>query len=140
MTNSKALDYKDCPNLVAAFDKLSASAAEKLPLYKPNTKAFAFHNPAEERLMKGKINDLADHKIHYIGVKQSSWLIDKNDLGIPKSRYKHGMVWVRYTPDDHSYCRIYWINIIQDYAGGGTYGDSYAYFVSDELAGCPAGK
>jgi hypothetical protein len=50
------------------------------------------------------------------------------------------VVWARSTLNDHPYCRIYWINIIQDYAGGGTYGASYAYFVNDELAGCPAGK
>jgi hypothetical protein len=140
LTGAKALEFKDCPKLVSAFDKLAASAAKKLPLFVPDTKAYTFHNPVEEKLMKSKIKNLADHKIHYIGVKQASWLIDKNSLGIPTSRYKHGMVWVRYTPNDHPYCRIYYINIIQDYAGGGTYGDSYGYFVSDELAGCPAGK
>lgn len=138
LTGANALDFKNCPNLVAAFDKLSASAAKKLPLYVPNTKGYAFHNPAEEKLMKGKINDLADHKIHYIGLQQATWLIEKNELGIPKNRYKYGMAWVRYTPDDHPYCRIYYINVIQDYAGGGTYGASYGYFVKDELAGCPA--
>lgn len=138
LTDSKALDFKNCPNLVAAFDKLSASAAKKLPLYVPNKKVYGFHNPAEEKLLKGKINDLADHKIHYIGIQEASWLIDKNSLGIPTSRYKHGIAWVRYTPNDHPYCRIYYINVIQDYAGGGTYGASYGYFVKDELAGCPA--
>jgi hypothetical protein len=140
LTGAKALEYKDCPNLVTAFDKLSASAAQKIPLFIPNTRAYAIHNPIEEKLMKSKINNLTDHKIHYIGIKQASWLIDKNSLGIPTSRYKHGMVWARYTPNDHPYCRIYYINIIQDYAGGGTYGASYGYFVRDELAGCPAGK
>ena len=140
LTGANALDKKNCPNLVVAFDKLSASATKKLPLYLPNTKANSFHNPAEEKIMKGKINDLANHKIHYTGIEEASWLIDKNSLGIPTSRYKHGIVWVRYTPSDHPYCRIYYINIIQDYAGGGTYGASYGYLVKDELAGCPAGK
>lgn len=140
LKNSNALDIQDCPKLVEAFDKLAASAAKKLPTYLPNTKAYSFHNPAEEKLMKGKINNLADHKIFYIGVEEPSWLIEKNEFGIPKSRYKHGLVWVRYVPNDHPYCRIYYINIIQDYAGGGTYGASYGYFVKDQLAGCPAGK
>jgi hypothetical protein len=139
LTGANALEYKDCPSLVTALDQLNKSASAKLPTYIPDTKSFAIKLPAYEQLMKGKIKDLADHKIFHIGVKQASWLIDKNNLGIPKSRYKHGMAWVRYVPNDHPYCRVYWINIIQDYAGGGTYGDSYAYFVRDDLAGCPAG-
>lgn len=132
---ANAGDFKSY--LDSAWDKLAASAAKKLPLYLPNTRAYSIHNPTEERLMRGKINDLTDHKIHYIGLQQANWLIDKNEFGIPKSRYKHGMVWVRYVPNDHPYCRVYFINIIQDYAGGGTYGSSYAYFVKDELFGCP---
>jgi hypothetical protein len=135
LTSSNALDYKNC--LASAFDKLAAAAATKLPLFLPNTKAYAQHNPLEERLMRSKISDLADHKIFYIGVQEPSWLIDKNELGIPKNRYKHGMVWVRYTPNDHAYCRVYYINVIQDYAGGGTYGASYATFIEDQLVGCP---
>jgi|SRR5215213_5053109 len=137
LTGANALDYKNC--LASALDKLAASAATKLPLFLPNTKAYAMHNPAEEKLMKSKINDLADHKIFYVGIQEPNWLIDKNEYGLPKSRYKHGMVWVRYTPNDHPYCRVYYINVIQDYAGGGTYGASYGYFVEDKLFGCPAG-
>lgn len=137
LAGANALDFKNC--LAPAFDKLAASAATKLPLYLPNTRVYAQHNAAEERLMKSKINDLADHKIFYVGIQEPNWLIDKNDYGLPKSRYKHGMVWVRYTPNDHPYCRVYYINIIQDYAGGGTYGASYAAFIEDQLFGCPAG-
>lgn len=137
LTGANALDYRNC--LVPAFDKLAASAATKLPLFLPNTKAYAQHNAAEERLMKSKISDLADHKIFYVGIQEPNWLIDKNEFGLPKSRYKHGMVWVRYTPNDHPYCRVYYINIIQDYAGGGTYGASYANFIEDQLFGCPTG-
>lgn len=137
LTDSNALGFKNC--LVSAFDKLAASAATKLPLFLPNIKAYAQHNPSEERLMKSKINDLADHKIFYVGIQEPNWLIDKNEFGLPKSRYKHGMVWVRYTPNDHAYCRVYYINIIQDYAGGGTYGASYGAFIEDKLFGCPSG-
>ena len=137
LTGANALAYKNC--LAAAFDRLAASAATKLPLFLPNIRAYAQHNPAEEKLMKSKISDLADHKIFYTGIQEPNWLIEKNDLGIPKARYKHGMVWVRYTPNDHSYCRVYYINIIQDYAGGGTYGAIYANFIEDRLFGCPTG-
>jgi hypothetical protein len=137
LTGANALDYRNC--LASALDKLAASAATKLPLFLPNTKAYPLHNATEESLLKSKINDLADHKIFYAGIQEPGWLIDKNEFGIPKSRYKHGMVWVRYTPDDHPYCRVYYINVIQDYAGGGTYGASYGYFVEDKLFGCPSG-
>ncbi|HEX8251336.1 MAG TPA: hypothetical protein VF599_24400 [Pyrinomonadaceae bacterium] len=136
LAGANALNFKNC--LAPAFDKLAASAAIKLPLYLPNTRVYAQHNPAEERLMKSKISDLADHKIFYTGIQEPNWLIDKNEFGLPKNRYKHGMVWVRYTPNDHPYCRVYYINIIQDYAGGGTYGASYAAFIEDQLFGCPA--
>jgi hypothetical protein len=137
LTGANALDYKDC--LAPAFDKLAAAAATKLPLFLPNTAAYAQHVAAEEKLMKSKISDLADHKIFYIGIQEPNWLVDKNEWGIPKNRFKHGMVWVRYTPNDHAYCRVYYINVIQDYAGGGTYGASYATFIEDQLFGCPTG-
>jgi hypothetical protein len=135
-------DFKEignCPKIVAGLDKLGISAAKKLPLRLPDKSNYPVHNLAEEKLMKSKINDLVNHKIHYIGIKQANWLIEKNDYGIPTARYKHGMVWVRYTPNDHPYCRAYYINIIQDYAGGGTYGASYANFIDESLVGCPAG-
>ncbi len=136
LAGANALDYRNC--FAAALNKLADSAAAKLPRFLPNTGAYAQHNPSEERLMKSKINDLADHKIFYVGIKEPNWLIDKNEFGLPKSRYKHGIVWVRYTPNDHRYCRLYYINVIQDYAGGGTYGASYGAFIEDQLVGCPA--
>lgn len=122
----------------SALDALAASAAKKLPLYQANPKSYNFHNPAEEKMMKGTLENLASLKIFKIGLNQANWLIDKNDLGIPTARYKNGMLWVRDSADDHLYCRFYYVNIIQDYAGGGRYGASYAKFTGGELAGCPA--
>lgn len=119
------------------FDALAASAAKKLPLYKANPKVYNFHNPTEEKMMKGTLENLAALKIHKVGLNQANWLIDKNGLGLPTARYKQGMIWLRDPADDHPYCHIYYVNIIQDYAGGGTYGASYAKFTGDELAGCP---
>lgn len=124
----------------AALDALAASAAKKLPLYQANPRAYNFHNPAEEKMMKGTLENLASLKIFKIGLNQANWLIDKNDLGIPTARYKHGMLWVRDAADDHAFCKIYYVNIIQDYAGGGSYAASYAKYTGSELAGCPAGK
>jgi len=139
LKDSKALDVKDCPNLVSAFDKLAAAAAVKFPLYTANPKAYNFRNPPEEKMMKATLKNSAAVKIYKIGLNQASWLISKNELGLPTSRYKHGMIWFRDPADDHPYCHFYYVNILQDYAGGGTYGASYAVFVEDGLAGCPAG-
>lgn len=140
MKSFGVLDIRQTPNnrLDAALDALNASAVKKLPLYLPETKSYPFKNLAEERLMKSKINRLADHKILYIGIRQANWQIDKNDFGIPTARYKHGMVWVRVARHDYPYCWVYYINVIQDYAGGGTYGASYGNFIRNELFGCPA--
>lgn len=138
LKGANGLHLKDCPNLVTALDKLAASAAKKLPLYQAKTKAYPIRNPLEEKLMKAKINDSATHKIFYTGLEQANWLISKNDLGIPTARYKHGMLWARDSSADHPYCHFYYVNIIQDYAGGGTYSASRAKIVGSELAGCPA--
>ena len=50
------------------------------------------------------------------------------------------MIWAQYPNSDDGFCQIFWVNIKQDYAGGGTYVASYGYFVSRALAGCPAGR
>ena len=123
-----------------ALDVLAASVAKKMPLYQANPKIYNFHNAAEEKMMKEELENPATTKIYKIGLNQNSWLISKNDYGLPTSRYKNGMIWLRDPANDHPYCKIYYVNIIQDYSGGGTYGASYAEYVGGELAGCPAGK
>ena len=134
------LDIRETPNnrVDAALDALAAAAAKKLPIYLPNAANFAFRNPLEEKMMKGKLDNLATLKIHKIGLAHGTWQISKNDFGLPTARYKRGYIWVRDTADDHPYCRLYQVNIIQDYAGGGTYGASYARFLDNTLFGCPA--
>jgi hypothetical protein len=140
LKDAKAVDLKDCPNLVAAFDKLAASTATKLPLYVPNPQAFKIRNAPEERMMKTILTDPTRYKIYKIGLNQASWLISKNDFGLPTARYKQGMIYLRDTKSDHPYCYMTYVNILQDYSGGGTYGASYPLFIKDVLAGCPAGQ
>lgn len=122
------------------FAALGASAAKKLPTYKASLSKFGFHNAAEEKMMRGVLTKIADYKIFSSGLQQSAWLIDKNDYGLPTARYKHGVIYLRDTKSDHPYCYATYVNIKQDYAGGGTYGASYARFIEDEMVGCPAGK
>ena len=119
------------------LDVLAVAGAKKLPTYKSDPKEYPFHNLAEEKMMKGAFENLAALKIHKIGLGQTNWLISKNEFGLPTKRYKQGMIWARKATDDHPYCHFYYVNILQDYAGGGTYGASYAIFAGEELAGCP---
>lgn len=122
----------------AALAALAASAAKKLPAYRANLNKYKVRNPAEEKLMKATLENIADYKIFSIGLQESNWLIDKNDYGLPTARYKHGVIYLRNTKSDHPYCYATYVNVKQDYAGGGTYGASYARFIEDEMVGCPA--
>ena len=130
-------DFVKCLN--PALDGLAAVARKTLPGY-TGPQGYTFGTPAEKRALLSAIDDIAQAKVLKAGIKQANWLIDKNSLGIPTARYKHGVIWAQYPNRDDGFCRIFWVNIKQDYAGGGTYGASYGYFVSRAFAGCPAGR
>jgi hypothetical protein len=120
-----------------ALDSLAAAAAKKLPLYKPDATLFAFHNPAAELMMKQSLKNAASLKVHRSGVKESVWIIEKNEFGIPVDRYRHGYIWARDNSDDHPFCHLYTIFVQQNYAGGGAYGQVFARLSDDEIVGCP---
>jgi hypothetical protein len=120
-----------------AFDSLAAVAASKLPVYKPDATLFAFRNAAAEQMMLGALRNAASVKSFKIGLKEANWLIEKNDFGIPVDRYKHGYIWARDSSDDHAYCHLYTLHVQQSYAGGGTYGQTFAKLSDDEIFGCP---
>jgi hypothetical protein len=120
------------------LDAISKAASEKIPLNTLAKNVYVHRNPAEERMIKAELSDIPGMTIHRIGLNQTAWIIGKNDYGLPINRYKHGVVWGRDPSSDHPYCRFWYVNIIQDYAGGGTYGASYAKYVDTEIAGCPA--
>jgi len=118
------------------LDELAVIAKKTLPSYSgPN---YASHNLAEERLMLTEISDISEGKVLRSGIKEASWLIDKDSFNFPTARFKHGLVYVRYPNVDDGFCRVIYVNIIQDYAGGGTYAATYARFIKSEFAGCPA--
>ena len=123
--------------LNTALDSLAAAAAKKLPLYKPDASIFAFRSPPSEQMMRGSLKNAATIKVNKIGIKEATWLIEKNDLGIPVDRYKHGYIWGRDSIDDHPYCHLYTLHIQQTYAGGGTYGQTFVTRSDDEMVGCP---
>lgn len=120
--------------------KLSEIAANRIPLFQAG-KNYAFRSPVEEKMMRAALaTDVPGVIVHKIGLNHSEWQYGKNNLGIPIDRYKWGMIWGRNPKADDPYCRFFYVNIIQDYAGGGTYGRSYAKWVKSEIAGCPAAK
>jgi len=124
--------------LSGELDQIQAEAKKTLPNY--TLSAYNTKIPADERVMRSAINDLDKATIYKIGLEGPNWIIEKNEYGLPIHRYKHGAMWVKYSTMDTGFCQILWINVIQDYAGGGTWGQSYGNFVRNEPAGCPVGK
>ncbi|HKO96531.1 MAG TPA: hypothetical protein VJU86_06055 [Pyrinomonadaceae bacterium] len=130
-------DFVKC--MEPALDGLAAVARKTLPGY-TGPRGYTLGTPAEKNALLSAVNDIAQAKVLKVGIDEANWLIDKNSFGLPTARYKHGVIWAQYPNRDDGFCRILWVNIKQDYAGGGTYGASYGYFVSRAFAGCPAGK
>lgn len=123
----------------AAFDKLAALLAKHMPAFKGGLASYTFRNPADEKVLKTVFEDITRYQIYSYGIKQNNWLIEKNDYGIPVARYKHAVFYLKDKKGDHPYCYLTYVNIIQDYSGGGTYAASRARFIEDQLVGCPAG-
>lgn len=131
-----ATEYGDLyPCISGLLDEIQAAAKQTLPKY--TLYSYNVRNPAAERVLRSAISDLNLAKVFKIGLLESSWLMEKNSIGIPVNRFKHGAIWVKYPSVDHGYCQILWINIVQEYAGGGTWGSPYGNFVRNEPAGCP---
>lgn len=133
---SHNIDKASYPCFVPLFDAIAAAAKRTLPTYMP--KGYNIRNAAEERLMLGQVTDISEAKVLKTGLFSTTWKIAKDEYNFPTSRFKYGMIWARYPNLDDGFCRIIYVNIVQDYAGGGTYGDSYGNFIKSEPAGCPA--
>jgi hypothetical protein len=128
-------DFTDCMN--PALDKLAATARKTIATYTGPTN-YTLGTPAEKKVLLSAINDLAQAKVIKVGILQPNWLIEKDSFNFPTARYRHGMAVLQYP--NQEFCWVFWINIVQQYAGGGTYGASYGNYVARSLAGCPAAK
>lgn len=135
-----SMEFK--PTLDPLLDALAASAAKKLPLYKPNASWFKFRNPAAEKLILGIFKSPGTIKVHQIGLEDANWEIQKDNYGLlPSYRYKHANVYYRDSSDDHPYCRVASVRVKQDYAGGGTYSAKmYRSGANFGVIGCPMAK
>jgi len=122
----------------AAWDALAATAAGKLPSYKPSAASFQFRYPGGERLLMSSFKNPSTLKIFRIGTDTAGWNIQRDDNNLPSYRYKTVRVYLRDPNDDYPYCRVISARVKQDYAGGGTYNaEVYRSSVSEELYGCP---
>jgi hypothetical protein len=124
--------------LNSAFDDLKSALTAKLPTYLPAASRFQFRDPSAERTMLAKLGDPAAYTLYRSGVEESGWLIEKNELGIPRSRWKHVNAYLRFKNDDHPYCRFVTVYVHQEYAGGGTYNPTLiGSNPNQQLCGCP---
>lgn len=126
--------------LHAALDGLAASAAKKLPIYKPAAQTFSVRNPANEKIILQKLKERLGSTVALTIYKsgfQSNWQIYKDSIGLPQYRFMRGYIYAKRAGDDHPYCHLYYVSVSQQYAGGGTYGSSYATFEDDLVFGCP---
>lgn len=121
------------------LDDLASVARKTLPTY-TGPSGYTFGTPAEKKVLLSAIGDIVGVTILKVGLNEANWLIAKDDYNFPTARYKHGVIWTKYAKADDGFCRILLVNLKQDYAGGGTYGASYGYYISRSFAGCPAGK
>jgi hypothetical protein len=123
----------------AEWDKLAATAARKIPGYKPSAASFQFRYPVGERLLMNSFKNPSTLKIFRIGADTAGWNIQKDNDGIlPSYRYKTVRVYLRDPNDDHPYCRVVSARVKQDYAGGGAFNaEVYRSSVSEEIYGCP---
>jgi len=122
-----------------ALDELAAVARKTLPTYTGPVN-YTLGTPAEKKIMLGAINDIAQAKVLRVGILEPNWLIEKDSYNFPTARYKHGVIVAKYPNADHGYCWLFWVNVVQAYAGGGTYGASYGNYVARAISGCPAGN
>jgi hypothetical protein len=123
-------------SIIAALDALVVSASKKLPSYKPDSKKFAFGSSEEKNAMMDKLTGKENFIIHKIGLAEQNWQTTKNEYGVPLSQTKSGFVWIRNKESDHSYCRVYQIDVSRNYEGSG-YGPIFGGYITDWLCGCP---
>jgi hypothetical protein len=126
---------KDQACLTPLLDEIAAAARRTLPRYRP--RGYSQHDSSEEKLIKKAVQvEVPGAEVLLVGVQSEGWKIDKHSNGVPSSRYKYGMAWVKSPSFDDGYCRIAYVNIVGDYAGGNSYADSQANFIKLEPAGC----
>lgn len=141
-TSRREREEKNWPNdggkkcINDRLDELATLAGKTIGGYTPV--GYTLGTPAEKAILKSGVTDLNQATVFNVGISSPNWIIDKDEYGLPKHRKRFGSVWAKYPGD--KYCKIIYVNLFQDYSGGGTYNASEPQFISWEWAGCPAGK
>lgn len=88
-------------------------------------------NPKIEALVKTRYEAaFPGFKVTKVNISYQTWIIDKNDLGIPLRRKLSVSVGVKNSKGE---CGIGSSNVGEDYQGGGSYGQTYMYLPSDPI-------
>jgi len=124
--------------ITPALENLAVVAKSTLPTYRPT--GYTLGTPAELKVLKSGVNDLDQATVFKVGLSSPTWNISKDSFNFPTARFRYGLIWAKYSTTDDGFCRIIYVNLVQDYAGGGTYGESYGNLIKSEYAGCPVGK
>ena len=123
--------------LTSLMDKLAKELKISLPKNKPEDYIFKYREASLESKMKAYLKNPSALTIYKIGLTHDTWQIAKKDNGIPDYKYKYGAMYVKNPSWDHSYCKVLYFTLKQDYAGGGTYGESHVGWYSESFFGCP---
>ena len=124
---------KDQHCMAGVFDAIGNAAKHTLPKYRP--RGYTHHD--DDGLIKDVVKQrIPDASILEVGVSSADWEIEKLRNGLPRVRYKYGMAWVKTASADDGYCRIVYVNVQQEYSGGGTFAGSRGNYIKTEPAGC----
>lgn len=123
--------------LTLLMDKLATELKIALPKNKPEDYIFKYREASLESKMKAYLKNPSALTIYKIGLTHDTWQIAKKDNGLPDYKYKYGAMYVKNPTWDHSYCKVLYFTLKQDYAGGGTYGETHIGSYSESYFGCP---
>lgn len=75
------------------------------------------------------------------GFTGPAWVVQKNDLGIPRYRMFNSTIYIIYKDPKDNACNVGGLTMQEDYSGAGTYGEPYLSGISDvKLIDCSAVK
>lgn len=120
-------------NSYESRDKFMSKMEENYKNYTKNLKLIPARqsNSKIELLVKIKYQEFEKkYKVTKVNITDAAWRIEKNDLGIPLNRKVSVSIAVK---NDKGECGLAGANIIEEYQGGGTYGQSLMYLPTDVI-------
>lgn len=135
--NQKLKDYlkkaSDAINSYGSRDKFMAKMEENNKNYIKNLKLIPAgqSNPKIEAIVKAKYQEFEKrYTVTKVNITDAAWRIEKNDLGIPLNRKVSVSIAVK---NDKGECGLAGANVIEDYQGGGVYGETIMYLPTNVI-------